>query len=114
MIGGIIGFGQYAAEHPEMYTTDGVLSLVAQLMITMYSNPVVWGAFDNLEPALNPELEPNPDSEPDTGYQVMFDNLEKSIYNQPIINLSNLMPTIRLKRDKEARCARNFGGILVE
>lgn len=40
--GANIGYNQYAAENPERYTTNGILSVVAQPDITMTSNAVEW------------------------------------------------------------------------
>ena len=40
--GANIGYNQYAAENPERYTTNGIVSVVAQPDITMTSNAVEW------------------------------------------------------------------------
>ena len=38
--GGNVGYNPYAVEHPEEYTTNGVLAMVASPTITMHSNAV--------------------------------------------------------------------------
>ena len=38
--GGNVGYNPYAAEHPEEYTTNGVVAMVAGPTITMNSNAV--------------------------------------------------------------------------
>ncbi len=43
--GGNIGYNPYAAENPEQYTTNGVLSMVALPTITMNSNPIYITSF---------------------------------------------------------------------